>query len=29
VMLRTMSEEALRAAIDHTAASPRASAPPK
>ena len=29
VMLRTMSEEALRAAIDHAAASPRASASPK
>ncbi len=29
VMLRTMSEEALRAAIDHAAASPQASASPK
>ncbi len=29
VMLRTLSEEALRAAIDHAAAGPRASTPPK
>ncbi len=29
VMLRTMSEEALRAAIDHSAAAPRANTPPK